>query len=83
MAFVPAEARVPVAIGTMVVILKDAVGEETYQSAYFEVQVLDSDGEELERRRGDLRPHLTAGQIQGLLAFMDDLRTQAVSQIIG
>lgn len=84
MAFQIEPTRVPVEIGNIVVILKDAVetGEEpAYQSAHFDVKILLSDGTVV-TRRGDLIPHITVAQRQALMAFMNDLRTQAVQEIL-
>lgn len=49
--------------------------------AAYSVEVYFSDGS---RRmlHGDLSPHLTQQQINGLLSFMDALRTQANAQIL-
>ena len=70
-------------IRNITVYLKDAFDEQgtPYQSAHFQVQILMSDGRELSRR-GDLVPHITPAQRQGLLDFMDSLRTQAANEIL-
>ena len=85
MAFELEPTRTPVSIGNIVVMLKDAVaqGEQpASKSAHFEVKVLLSDGTMIQRR-GDLVPHLTPQQVQGLINFMNDLRAQAQQQILG
>lgn len=85
MAFEQEPTRTPTGIGNVIVTLKDAVatGEtEAYQSAAYQIQVALSDGT-VTMRRGNLQPYLTHAQITGLLAFMDDLRAQAASEILG
>ena len=85
MAFDLEPTRTPVSIGNIVVLLKDAVasGEQpASKSAHFEVKVLLSDGTTIQRR-GDLVPHITPQQVQGLINFMNDLRVQAAAQILG
>lgn len=83
MAFEPEPTRTPEAIGNIVVILKDAFGESgPYQSAHFDVRIVLSDGREVSRR-GDLVPHITPAQRTALMDFMDGLRTQAETQILG
>jgi hypothetical protein len=88
MAFQPEPTRTPTAIGAITVFLKDSPervedGETVpaYKSAHFDVKVVLSDGTVV-TRRGDLQPHLTQAQIDGLLAFMADLRAQAEEEIL-
>lgn len=84
MAFQEEPTRTPESIGAIAVILKDkpATGEEgAIKSAHFDVKVVLSDGTVV-TRRGDLQPHLTPAQIDGLLAFMADLRAQAEVEIL-
>lgn len=84
MAFDQEPTRTPTAIGSIVVALKDAFdGEGTpYQSAHFDVKVELSDGTVI-TRRGNLVPHITAAQRQGLMDFMASLRAQAEAEILG
>jgi len=51
------------------------------KAATFSVQVLMSDGT-MRVRTGDLVPHITTAQRDGLLNFIAALRTQAAGQIL-
>lgn len=84
MAFTQEPTRTPQAIGSVVVILKDAFNEEgsPYQSAHFDIQVELSDGSVIVRR-GDLVPHITPAQRSALMTFMEGLRTQAEQEVLG
>ena len=84
MAFNPQAASAPTAVGNIVIILKDAFDEEgaPYQSAHFQINIQMSDGRTV-HRRGDLVPHITPAQRQGLMDFMVALRMQAGLQILG
>ena len=87
MAFIVEGTDTPTSIGTIVVILKDAVdggedGNEAYQSAHFQVAVLNQNGERMETRKGNLVPHITTAQKNALMSFMASLRTQAENQIL-
>lgn len=85
MAFDPEPSRVPAAIGGIVVTLKDvpATAENPLiRAAYFQVDVLGADGKRMTQLTGNLVPHLTQAQVNGLLSFMADLRTQAEAQIL-
>lgn len=84
-----AESKIPSAIGDLSIVLTDyienqAEEDETpvYKTARFEVQVLDADGAVMRLINGDLVPHLTQGQIDGLLGFVDTLRAKAESEIL-
>ena len=84
MAFEPAEARTPIAIKDLSVILTDYVaeGEEpARKEGRYEVQVQYSTGE-IVTRSGDLLPHITQAQKNALVAFLDALRVQAEEQIL-
>ena len=89
MVFDPATDPTPTEIGSFIVHLKDmttgggADGDEPYQAAVFELQVLDQFGQVIQTYNGDLVPHLTQQQIDGLIGFMSDLRAQASLQILG
>jgi hypothetical protein len=82
MAFEPAPARTPTSIGAIEVRLykPDPASTESPAASY-SVQVTYSDGS-LVVMQGNLVPHLTQGQITALLAFMDDMRVQAIDQIL-
>lgn len=79
MVFPPAETKVPVAIGNIVVTLKDAVATaETaaYQSVSYDVIVEYSDSSNI-HKRGNLVLHLTPTQISSLQTFLSAMRTKA------
>lgn len=69
-------------VGTMVVILKTNLDDpDVQQSAHFQLLVLRSDGSR-KSLRGNLVPHITEAQRNGLMDFMAALRTQAEEQIL-
>lgn len=82
MAFIRQAARVPVAIGNIEVRLfsPDPLGEETAAAAF--VLLVHYDNGEQRTLRGNLVPHLTQGQIDALLNFMDTMRTKANTEIL-
>jgi hypothetical protein len=85
MAFDPAPSQIPAAIDTIIITLKTrpATAETPeIQAAYYQVDVLDAAGARINQLSGNLVPHLTAQQINGLLSFMADLRVQAETQIL-
>lgn len=53
------------------------------QSAGFRITIYDQNGDEVRRLAGDLVPHITAQQRNQILGFMDDLRTQAETELLG
>ena len=75
--------RVPVAITSISVVLKDTFDEngDPYQSAHYSVRVVFSDGSTVVRK-GDLVQYITPQQRQGLLDFMSALRTQAIDEFL-
>ena len=80
--------RIPESIADLSVVLTDYVadGEEpARQEGRFEVQVVYDNGE-VKLIQGDLvphlTPHLTQGQVDQLIAFMDMLRAKAESEIL-
>ncbi len=84
-----AESRIPTAIGDLSVVLTDYIlnqaeeGESlVFQTARFEVQVLNGNGEVMSLKQGDLVPHLTGPQKTALLGFLDTLRTKAENEIL-
>ena len=82
MAFNQETGRTAEDIGTIVIILKTNPNDpDVQQSAHFWFQVLFDDGS-TKKVRGDLVPHITAAQRNGLMDFMDDLRTQAEEQVL-
>lgn len=79
-----AETCIPNGIEDISVTLTDfiAAGEEpARQEAHYEAQVRYSNGD-LRVTQGNLVPHLTQGQIDGLMNFMDDMRAKAESEIL-
>jgi len=58
-------------------VLTDYIDEETESTASYEVQICDTDGGMFKLASGDLVPHLSAAQVNGLLALMVDLREKA------
>jgi len=79
-----AMSRIPESIADISVILTDyiAAGEEpARKAAEYSVQVRYDNGE-IRVLTGDLVPHLTAGQIDALMGFMDDMRTKAIGEIL-
>ena len=89
MAFEPATDPMPTEIGSFIVHLKDMVdgggaeGEDPYQAATFDLQILDQHGQVIQTYSGDLVPHITVAQRNSLIGFMDDLRLQANQEILG
>jgi len=84
MALPAAQARIPVAIGDLAVVLTDyveTVGEPAHKSGGYEVQVVYDNGD-IVVLSGDLLPHITPVQTAALVAFMDGLRVQAVTEIL-
>jgi len=61
-------------------ILTDGSGDHKYLGTY-NVKVLRSDGSEV-TRSGNLLPHLTTAQRNGLQSFMQALRTQAEEELL-
>ena len=82
MAFNKAPSAVPVAIAdlSIEILSPDPIGSES-ASASYSVQVKHTDGS-LKVLTGDLSPHLTTAQINGLLALMAALRVKAVAEIL-
>lgn len=84
MAFDKAITAIPTEIADISITLTDyvAAGEEAaYQSARYSVQVLYGDGE-IKVMTGNLVPHLTQAQIDGLMGFLGDLRIKADTEIL-
>lgn len=53
------------------------------QSAAFELDILDPSGAFIRTVSGDLGPHITAAQRNSLVTFLNNLRAQAQTQIVG
>lgn len=82
MAFTKEASRTPSSIGRIEILLRDFPGETPPQTVLYQVQVIFSDGTEVQRS-GNLVPELTQTQINQLLAFMASMRTKAVAEFIG
>ena len=82
MAFERQAARTPTAIGRVEIHLlsPDPTGNEQ-PGAEYAVTVRYDNGEH-HTLRGNLVPHLTAGQISALMGFMDTLRAKAIAEIL-
>ena len=82
MAFTTEPTITSTGIETMVVILKtNPLDPDEQQSAHFWLMVRRSDGS-TKKISGDLVPHITVAQRDGLLAFMANLRDQAIAQVL-
>ncbi len=75
--------RTPEAIEDISITLTDyiATDEPAHKSGEYSAQVRYDDGE-IKLMTGDLVPHLTQGQIDALMGFMDDMRVKAVNEIL-
>jgi len=82
--------RNPIAIEDISITLTDYIAVDegpfnpaspAHKGARYNVQVRYDDGE-IKVMTGNLVPHLTQAQIDGLMGFMDDLRTKAESEIL-
>lgn len=82
MAFTHEAGRTATSIGRIEILLRDFPSETPAQTVLYQVQVIFSDGTDVQRA-GNLAPHLTQTQINQLVAFMDSMRTKAVAEFIG
>jgi hypothetical protein len=80
MAFTPESAKTPTTIGDIRITLYYPV--DSAKSADYVIRVHDQDGNPMSIRRGDLVPHLTAGQITQIQQFLDDMRAEAEDKIL-
>jgi len=88
MAFTPPVPQVPTLVQRVMVVLTDIAESPlgpAEQSAHYHLVVLDQDGMPVSfpGASGDLVPHLTTEQIQGLQNFMAAMRTKAEAEILG
>ena len=75
MAFPGAAVRTPTSIGRIFHVLTDnPAGENTVRYVY---EVLDQNGDVMERKQGDEAPHMTAGQISAVETFLSAQRSKA------
>lgn len=84
MAFDKATTVTPTEIRDVSIVLTDYVAtpnESAHQAASYSVQVHHDNGD-IKILDGDLVPHLTQGQIDALMGFMNDLRTKAEAEIL-
>jgi len=81
MGFEITQARTPTNIGDIQVLLEVKAGGQ--ESVEYTVHVLDQEGRSMGPKQGDLAPHLTATQINGLKALMVSVRTKAQKLIPG
>jgi len=77
MAFEAEQPKAADSVGDIAVIITDYSDSEIAGSATYEVQILQADGSMFRLATGDLSPHLSAAQINGLKALMADIRTKA------
>jgi len=85
MTFEKAQAKIPVAIGDLSIVLIDYADPEPNQErqqARFEVQVKDAGGEVIRVMSGNLAPHLAQQQTDQLKAFLDAMRAKAEAEIL-
>lgn len=86
MAFDPAAPHVdtPTSIGEIRIIMFDPDGDPQNGSIRYGLVVLDQNGDPMpySHSSGDLEPHLTPAQKQGLVDFMAAMRALAVAEII-
>ena len=75
-------AQTPTSIGEIRVAFLDPDGTNPNRGARYSVEVLDAAGEPIRTITGDLKALLSATQLQRLAAFLDDLRTQAETEIL-
>lgn len=83
MAFTREVARTPVSIRDIGIELTDLLqADDTHDyAARFSVQVVMSDGS-IQVRQGNLLPHITTAQRNGLLSFMQSLQTQVETELL-
>lgn len=76
--------QVPTSIGAVRIRLVDDDGVPANMRAYYDVDVLDQDGDKIMfgGSQGNLVPHLTQGQVDALIAFMQAMRTKAETEFL-
>ena len=74
--------QVRTSIGQIYVTLLDADGTAPNRDINGSIQILDQRGDVMWDWNGDLKPHLSAGQLSGLSDFLDSLRTQAETELL-
>ena len=76
------QADTPASIGEIRITIADPDGVISNMGAGFFVRVLNQNGNLFKEMSGDLVPHLTTAQRDGLIQLMQDLRALAVSEIL-
>lgn len=76
------QADTPTSIGEIRITIADPDGVISHMGAGFFVRVLNQNGNSFKELTGDLVPHLTPAQVNGLVQLMQDLRALAVSEIL-
>lgn len=82
MPFSQTPTKMPTSIGEITIVLKDPDGTNANRAIDGDVRVLDQNNKILRIWEGDLQPYLTQAQINGLITFLDDLRTQAAAELL-
>jgi len=82
MAFDKQQPNTPTTIGEIRITIADPKGVTADMGAGFFVRVLNQNGELYRELSGDLVPHLTTAQINGLVQLMQALRALAVAEIL-
>lgn len=81
MAFSEEPTRTPNAIGAIDIKIHTTGPSGAGGAVDYSVKIVFSDGSVVVRS-GDLLPHLSQAQINGLISFMNDMRTKAESEFL-
>ncbi len=83
MAFAPPPVRAPASIGRITLTLIDYGNNK--RAGTYDLTILDANGDRIRLpiESGDLVPHLTPEQINGIIAFQNAIRQLAESGILG
>lgn len=73
---------VPTTIGLIRIVLLDGDGSNPSRSINGRIDIHDQDGVFLRKWEGDVKPHLTASQLNGLIAFLDAMRAKAEAELL-
>ena len=80
MAFEEAQSDIPTYVGDITITL--VTNGEGTQNAFYHAVILSQGDVPMEEKAGDLIPHITVGQRQALIAFMESIREQAEDQFL-
>ena len=80
MTFTQEAVKTPTSIGPIRIKLTNL--PDGTNTTFFTVEVLDQNGILFSEERGDLTPHLSAGQITTINNFLAAMRTKAVDEIL-